>query len=411
MNIKKILAVAIFILAVLGLGFALYWVFFRSAPSTDTGNTNTITGALPNIATGTPQITNTNTNNIPTLPGQLFDPSKVSKVANGGLTEVNKVTNDPVIGLTKNNNGVSFYDQTKQQFFKINSNGQVELLSDKLFYGVSGVTWSNTGEKAIIEYPDGANVLYNFKDKKQTTIPQEMQEFSFSKQGDAIAAKWFSDASQNDPDNNWIVAAKDDGSSLALVEKLGDKSYSTQIAISPDNQVAALHQKSIDNLRQMVYPIGFNGENLQAFEVAGSGFMSQWSPNGNSLVYSVYNTQTDYLPNLWVTSGKTGEMGELKVSLNLNTWPDKCTYTDESTMFCAVPQGLPRGAGIYPEISYQYPDNFYRIDLSSGVKTLLASPVGSEGAYSGYNLTVSADGTMLYFTDRNSGILQSIRLK
>jgi hypothetical protein len=238
-----------------------------------------------------------------------------------------------------------------------------------------------------------------------------VQEFSFSKQGDAIAAKWFSDASQNDPDNNWIVAAKDDGSGLALVEKLGDKSYSTQIAISPDNQVAALHQKSIDNLRQMVYPIGFNGENLQAFEVAGSGFTSKWSPNGNSLVYSVYNTQTDYLPNLWVTSGKTGEMGELKVSLNLNTWPDKCTYTDESTMFCAVPQGLPRGAGIYPEISYQYPDNFYRIDLNSGVKTLLASPVGAEGAYSGYNLTVSADGTMLYFTDRNSGALQSIRLK
>jgi sugar lactone lactonase YvrE len=80
-------------------------------------------------------------------------------------------------------------------------------------------------------------------------------------------------------------------------------------------------------------------------------------------------------------------------------------------MFCAVPQGLPRGAGIYPEIAYQYPDNFYRVDLNSGVKTLLASPVGSEGAYSGYNLTVSADGTILYFTDRNSGTLQSIRLK
>lgn len=411
MNVKKILIVAIFILSVLGLGFALYWVFFRSAPITDTANTNGGPGSFPGIATGTPQVTNTNTNNIPTLPGQLFDPSKVSKVANGGLTEVTKVVTDPVLGLTNSSNGVSFYDTTKQQFFRINSNGQVELLSDKLFYGVSGVTWSNTGEKAIIEYPDGVNVLYNFKDKKQTTIPQEMQDFSFSQQGDAIAAKWFSDASQNDPDNNWIVVAKDDGSGLALVEKLGDKSYSTQIAFSPDNQVAALHQKSIDNLRQMVYPIGLNGENLQAFEVAGSGFTSKWSPSGKSLTYSVYNAQTDYLPNLWVTSGKTGEMGELKVSLNINTWPEKCTYTDDSTMFCAVPQGLPRGAGIYPEIASQYPDNFYRVDLNSGVKTLLASPVGSEGAYSGYNLTVSADGTILYFTDRNSGTLQSIRLK
>ena len=393
------------------MSFALYWVFFRQATTTPTGDNITNSGNLPNIPEGTPQVTNNNNSNIPTLPGQIFDTSKVSKVANGGLTEVSQVGTAPVVGLSKNNSGVNFYDQAKQQFFRINANGQVELLSDKLFYGVSGVTWSNSGDKAIIEYPDGMNVLYNFKDQKQTTIPQEMQEFSFNKQGDAIAAKWFSDASQNNPDNNWIVAAKDDGSGLALVEKLGDQSYSTQIAISPDNQVAALHEKSIDNLRQMVYPIGFNGESLQAFEVAGSGFTSQWSPNGNSLVYSVYNSQTDYLPNLWVTSGKTGEMGQIKVSLNLNTWPDKCTYADESTMFCAVPQGLPRGAGIYPEISYQYPDNFYRVDLGSGVKTLLASPVGSEGAYSGYNLTVSPDGTMLYFMDRNSSTLQSIRLK
>ena len=411
MNIKKILAVAIFIIAVLGLGFALYWVFFRSTTQTPP-DSNTINGGnLPNIATGTPQFSNTNVNTFPTLPGQQFDNSKVSKVANGGLTEVNKVISSPVLGLSKGSSGVNFYDESKQQFFKINANGQLELLSDKLFYGVSGVTWTNSGDKAIMEYPDGYNILYDFKEKKQVTLPQEMSEFSFSKQGDAIAAKWFSDASQNDPDNNWIVAAKDDGSGLALIEKLGDKSYSTQIAYSPDNQIAALHQKSIDNLRQMVYPIGLNGESLPAFEVAGSGFVSKWSPSGNSLVYSVYNEQTDYLPNLWVTSGQTGEMGELKVSLNINTWPDKCTYADDTTMFCAVPQGLPRGVGIYPEISYQYPDNFYRVDLNSGVKTLLASPVGSEAIYSGYNLTVSADGTTLYFMDRNSGTLQSIRLK
>lgn len=411
MNTKKILIVVAFTLVVLGLGFALYWVFFRSASITPPGGTNSIPGNLPNIATGTPQVTNTNTNTTPTLPWQKFDATKVSKVANGGLTEVTKVTDAPVVGLSKSNSGINFYDQAKQQFFKINANGQLELLSDKLFFGVSGVTWANSGEKAILEYPDGVNVLYNFKEKKQVTLPQEMSEFSFSKQGDAISAKWFSDASQNDPENNWIISAKDDGSGLALVEKLGDKSYSTQIGFSPDNQIAALHSKSIDNFRQMVYPIGLNGENIQAFEVAGSGFVSKWSPSGNSLVYSVYNGQTEYMPNLWVTSGRTGDMGSLKVSLNLNTWPDKCTYTDENTMYCAVPQGLPRGAGIYPEISYDYPDNFYRVDLNSGVKTLIASPVGSEGAYSGYNLSLSADGSTLYFTDRNSGALQSIKLK
>lgn len=411
MDRKKIIIAVLFSFLVLAIGFALYWVFFRSAPADQEGNQNISGGNFPNIATGTPQTANTNTNTTPTLPWQQLDRSKVSSVANGGLTEVTKVVADPVVGLSKSSSGLSFYDKTKQQFFRIGANGQIELLSDKLFYGVENTTWNNSGDKVVIEYPDGMNVLYDFKQKKQVTLPQEMVDFSFNKQGDKIAAKWFSDASQNDPENNWIVAVNDDGSGLSLVAKLGDKSYSTDIAYSPDNQVVALHEKSIDNLRQMVYPIGLNGENLQAFEVAGSDFTAKWSPTGNSLVYSVYNGQTDYLPNLWVTSGRTGEMGELKVALNINTWPDKCAYADDSTLYCAVPQGLPRGAGIYPEIAYQYPDNFYRIDLNTGVKTLLASPVGSEGFYSAYNLYTSVDGSYLYFVDYNSGTLQSIKLK
>jgi len=72
---------------------------------------------------------------------------------------------------------------------------------------------------------------------------------------------------------------------------------------------------------------------------------------------------------------------------------------------------LPRGAGFYPEIADQFPDNFYTIDLNSGIKTLLASPVGENGSYTAYNLFTSADGSILYFTDRNTGELQSIRLR
>ncbi|HLD53322.1 MAG TPA: hypothetical protein VJA82_08460, partial [Sediminibacterium sp.] len=140
-------------------------------------------------------------------------------------------------------------------------------------------------------------------------------------------------------------------------------------------------------------------------------FTSSWSPEGNSLLYSVYSETTDYLPNLWVTNGQTSRLGDLKVSLNLATWPDKCTFSGENSLYCAVPQGLPRGAGLYPEIANSYPDNFYRVDLSTGAKTLIASPVGDLGGYTAYNLFVSDDGQFLYFTDQDSGLLQSIRLR
>ena len=75
-----------------------------------------------------------------------------------------------------------------------------------------------------------------------------------------------------------------------------------------------------------------------------------------------------------------------------------------------MPQGLPRGAGLYPEIADRYPDNFYYINLNSGSKNLIASPVGESGSYTAHNLFVSNDQSILYFTDQN-GNLQSIKLK
>ena len=152
-------------------------------------------------------------------------------------------------------------------------------------------------------------------------------------------------------------------------------------------------------------------ENFKSFKVSGAGFTSEWSPKGTSLLYSVYSESTNYNPNLWVTKGNTSELGDIKVSLNISTWPDKCTFVGENSLYCAVPQGLPRGAGLYPEIANDYLDNFYQINLNSGIKTLLASPVGIEGGYSANNLFVSPDGSILYFTDINSGTLQSIRLE
>lgn len=408
MNTKKILLVVGFIIMVLFFGFALYWVFFRSTPvppSTEPG----YNGAnLPGIGPGNITIIDENTNvgNIG-LPWKDFIDDQVSDVANGGLTTVYEVTDTPVKGVVSSGQNLQYYDTDKQQFFRVNANGEMELLADKKFYEVDTITWAGSGNKAILEYPDGSNILYNFNTGKQVTLPPELEDFDFNNVGNQITAKWIGD----NEDNNWLVAANDDGSGLFLIEPLGDQSYNTIMDFSPDNQIAALYTSYIDAQRQEVYPIGLHGENYKAFTVNGAGFESEWSPEGNTLLYSVYNDSNNYNPNLWITKGKTSELGDLKVSLNLSTWPDKCTFAGESTLYCAAPQGLPRGAGFYPEIADQYPDNFYSIDLNSGIRTLIASPIGAGGNYTAYNLVVSPDGSILYFTDIDSGTLQSIRLK
>lgn len=407
MNVKKILLVVGFIILVLGLGFALYWVFFRTVTPPE-GNANFNAGNLPDIVNGNVSIINNNINqtNDFALPWQDYVSDRISDVANGGLTRVDKLSDNEVKAISSGPNGVQYYDVDDQKFYRIGEDGQIEELSGKQFYQVEEVTWTNNGAKAILEYPDGSNILYDFERDRQVTLPKEMEDFSFDASGNKIAAKWIGPTD----DDNWIVTANDDGSSMSLVQPLGDQSHNTFVGFSPDNQVAVMYRKYVDAQRQEVYPIGINGESFKSFVVNGAGFEYDWSPEGDSMVYSVYNQDTNYNPNLWVTNGRTSELGDIKVSLNLSTWPDKCTFAGEDAMYCAVPQGLPRGAGFYPEIADRYPDNFYYINLSSGTKRLIASPVGQDGNYTASNLSVSSDGSVLYFTDEN-GNLQSIRLK
>ncbi|MBT4210176.1 MAG: hypothetical protein HOE19_04695 [Candidatus Komeilibacteria bacterium] len=407
MNKKKILLVIAFIAFVLGIGFALYWVFFKPI-STTTPDGNFGPGGLPGIGNGNVTIINDNVNDNSNgiLPWQVYIQDKISDVANGGLTTVSELIPNEVRGITSSPDGLQYYDTETQKFYRINENGEIEELSNKLFYKVDKVTWSGNGDKAILEYPDGSNILYDFKTGRQVTLPSEMEDFGFDASNNKIAAKWIG-AHEED---NWLVLANDDGSGMSLIEPLGDQAHHTFVEFSPDNQVAIMHRKYIDAQRQEIYPIGLNGETFKAFKVDGAGFEYDWSPEGSSMVYSVYNESSNYNPNLWITNGRTSELGDTKVSLNVATWPDKCTFSGDDGMYCAVPQGLPRGAGLYPEIADRYPDNFYYINLNSGVKNLIASPVGENGSYSARNLFPSPDGSVLYFTD-SDGNLQSIRLQ
>mgnify|MGYP002630298716 CR=1 FL=1 len=406
MNSKRILLIVAFIVFVIAMVFALYFVFFKN-PITPSGGEGGEGGGgtLPGIGIGNVSIISTSTTAVDNLPWEQIR-DKISPVANGGLTAVSKVTDGNIKGLSSSPSGLQFYDADKKQFYKIGANGELEVLDEKKFHNVEKISWSGRGDKAVLEYPDGSNIIYNFTTGKQVSLPQELEDFSFDRSGTALAAEWI-DASGND-DNNWVVLVSEDGVNIDLIEPLGDEAADTAVGFSPDNQVAALYREYIDVQRQEVYPIGVHGENFNAFVVNGAGFTSDWSPKGDSLVYSVYNKESDYLPTLWVTQGNTNSLGSLKVSLNLNTWPDKCTFSGEDTLYCAVPKGLPRGAGLYPEIADDYTDTFYKVNLNSGIQTIIADPIGESLGYNASNLFVV--GNVLYFTDQN-GVLQKINLQ
>ncbi|OGF26747.1 hypothetical protein A2303_05120 [Candidatus Falkowbacteria bacterium RIFOXYB2_FULL_47_14] len=404
---KKILLALGFLLITVLLGYLLYAMFFKSSlPVTlepEPGGTATGTGAgFPDTASGTGKIIHTETGTDRTsLPGAAASP-----VARGGLTTVKDLEQTGGLGPTLGSNGsdLQFYDPKSEKFYRLGKDGELTPLSDKKFHEVRNITWASDKNTAILEYPDGANILYDFSADKQITLPQHWENFDFSPSGDKIVMKSIG----LDPDNRWLAVANKDGSGSRIIEDLGENAGSVYPDWSPNNQIIATYAKGVGFDRQEVFFVGLNDENFKSTVVEGRGFEPLWSPEGDRLLYSVYSTEDNLKPGLWVVNAEGESIGTGRRKLNVETWAHKCAFGGSEGLYCAVPEKLSEGAGLIPELGLRTKDNLYKIDPVTGQKKLLAVP---DGTYNISNVIISDNGYYLYFTDEKTGKLHQINLK
>jgi len=67
-----------------------------------------------------------------------------------------------------------------------------------------------------------------------------------------------------------------------------------------------------------------------------------------------------------VVNATGDEIGTGRKKLNVDTWADKCTFYSDSKLYCAVPEKLDEGAGLFPELAKTTKDNLYQIDPTTG---------------------------------------------
>lgn len=401
---KKAALAIIMLLVVIAVGVALYFLFFREVvgPAGPSGGGPSVEvpggGGLEPSGPGVVE---------PTVPsGGGPEVQAPQEVANGGVTIVRPVSPAPTTGATVGRGGqVSYYDRNDGRFYRMTSDGTVKKLSDKQFFNVSNAEFSDSGNVALVEYPDGSNITYNFVTDQQTTLPSHWEDFAFTSGSETLVAK---SISLNEA-SNYLVMANADGSGARPVRELGAGAAATIVDPSPSSQVIALYptNKGQGLGSQEVYFLGQHGENFKSMIVEGLDFRPKWTPDGERLLYSVAGQTSDYEPLLWIVDAAGDDIGRNRRILNVNTWADKCTFADNSTVYCAVPNSLPRGAGLQPNIADTTPDNIMKIDVDTGLQTLVAVP---EGTYTVDRLMISPDGRNLYFTDRNTGILSNVKL-
>ncbi len=399
---KKIALLVLFVGVTVGVALLLYRFFFAGAPvavPTSPVGTPPVTG-LPTSGDSKPPV-GTTTPGVTTLPPAATLPA----VASGGKTASPRLTQDTARHPSASPDGLSYYDGTDGRFYRALPDGTTQALSPQAFPSATAVAWAPKGDRAVITFPDASKVLYDFTRQRQLTVPSHWTDPTFNGDGSAVIAK----SEALDPDNRWLVSMAADGSGTKLLEPLGENGDKVTVSVSPDNAVVAFSDTAqpVGFDTRDLLPIGQNGENYKALRIEGFGFTPLWSPDDVHILYSAASQRDGYLPTLWFVGANGDAVGSGRVNLGVHTWADKCAFADAATVYCAVPDSLPGGAGLQRDIAASTPDHIERIDLKSGSSRIVGRP---ETDMTIGDLTVAADGSSLYFTDAG-GNLRQMRLR
>ncbi|MFZ2681549.1 MAG: hypothetical protein WAZ14_00385 [Patescibacteria group bacterium] len=392
------------LIAVAGvMGLVLYFMIFGGKPNVipdaGTPEVTETPGGLPTADTGTPGTTPGG----PTETGSgTLQPSPT---ATGGLTSTTLLTTASALQPTITQNGtVAYYDPKDGKFYTINADGDVVPLSQATFPYAQNIVFSNDAGSAVIEFPDGSNVVYDFNTGKQTTLPSHWEDFGFNQTGTAIASK----SVGTDPSNRALVVTATDGSNTQVIAPLGANQDLVDVSWSPDGNTLGFSRTGSGGSafgQNEIYLIGSDGEASGLLIVNGSNFKNIWAPDGRNLLYSVADAGDEYRSSLWYADSRGDTQGNTRVRIGVKTSANKCTFASAALAYCAVPRTMPAGGGSATSLVTAY-DDLYSVSLPSGKTNLIAIP---DKDLRMYNLTVSGNGDELYFSDA-SGRLNLIQL-
>ncbi|KKU13768.1 MAG: Peptidoglycan-binding LysM [Parcubacteria group bacterium GW2011_GWC2_45_7] len=402
-RIKRIILIIGFIIISTAIGFGIWWFFFRPIIAPPAAPEAVPPAVPPTV--GLPPALPAPPRPTVVTPAATLQPSPL---ATGGLTQTTALTTFATLtpSISSDGSSVNYYNRSDGKFYRIRPDGTLEPLSDRVFFNVSNVTWAPDRNQAVLEYPDGSNIVYNFETERATTLPSHWQQFNFSPRSEALAFL----SVGIDEDSRWLATANNDGSGTRPIEPLGNNADKVQVAWSPNDQIIAFSRTGTPRglNEQEILMVGKQGENFPALVANGIGFRGRFSPDGERLLYSATSGDEDWKPLLWIAGATPDTIGQGKTPLGLNTWVDKCTFGSDEIIYCAVPTELPRGAGLYPTAVGNTPDNLYRVNLRTGERSLIAIP--SED-HTINNIVVSDDERILYFTDSISGQLYRVNLR
>lgn len=315
-----------------------------------------------------------------------------------------QISKESVLSPVISDDRVMYYHKKNGNTFEAKIDGSsVIRVSSNNFKSLVKALWGPKKEKviSIIKQEDlnlNQKYLYNFKTKTSTLLDKNIRHISWAPNQDKIAYQYYNPQDQSE---SHISIANPDGSNWENIFKTRMKNLIIEWP-SPDK--IAFRTRPSGLAQSVLYIIDTNGENIKKIKQS-FGLTTLWSPSGNKLLFSETDSQGKNLK-LKIVDLIKNKVQEIK----LKTLPEKCVWSNEETIFCAVPKKLPDDI-VMPDSFYQesvsLSDNFWKIDLQKEQAELQVKPKNN---YNATNLIMSKDKERILFIDRKDNLLYGLKL-
>ncbi|KKQ42479.1 MAG: hypothetical protein US61_C0025G0009 [Parcubacteria group bacterium GW2011_GWE2_37_8] len=318
-----------------------------------------------------------------------------------------KLSDVAVISPIISDNKVLYYSKLNGNVLKTDFEGKsIQPLTNIAIPNLITTVWSFDKSQTINIYQENdvvKKVLFDFASQKATQLDSKIKSVSFAPNQNKIAYQFIDDSLGK----NTITIADSNG--LNWKDIFNIRMENIRLYWTKDNLLTLTSAPS-GIVKGSALTIDTTPKIISLKKLISDiyGLTIKYSPDGKNLIYS----QTDqYGHNPTLHLIKEGGVAE---KTNLNTLSDKCAFSKNNNIYCAIPKII-NGSLILPDDFYKnianFSDIFFKIDMANNKSSIIFDPADFKYDFNASDLNISPNEDYIIFINKKDGLLYSIKIK
>ena len=318
-----------------------------------------------------------------------------------------KLSDVAVISPIISDNKVLYYSKLNGNVLKTDFEGKsIQPLTNIAIPNLITTVWSFDKSQTINIYQENdvvKKVLFDFASQKATQLDSKIKSVSFAPNQNKIAYQFIDDSLGK---NTLTIA---DSNGLNWKDIFNIRMENIRLYWTKDNLLTLTSAPS-GIVKGSALTIDTTPKIISLKKLISDiyGLTIKYSPDGKNLIYS----QTDqYGHNPTLHLIKEGGVAE---KTNLNTLSDKCAFSKNNNIYCAIPKII-NGSLILPDDFYKnianFSDIFFKIDMANNKSSIIFDPADFKYDFNASDLNISPNEDYIIFVNKKDGLLYSIKIK